>query len=195
MAAIEYSKPQDALIIREGVVIKGDVAVPDTLVVSGRIEGDVTARQLAVGKTGVIRGKIVVEESADIAGRISESLDVKGLLVLRSTSHVDGTVVYGVLQIEQGASLTGEVFCINSQSSQKPVKVDEPDVHEREPAKAARGSNNAAVPDSTVLDFPTKSAAAPSRPSGVKSAHALSELLSSYLANRNQRAVSPSKLL
>jgi cytoskeletal protein CcmA (bactofilin family) len=191
MSAIEYSKPQDALIIREGVTIKGGVTVPDTLVVSGRIEGDVSARKLVVGKTGAIRGKIVVEESADIFGRVFESLDVKGLLVLRSTSHVDGTVNYGLLQIEQGANLIGEIFSNGSQRGQKPVKYDEPNGHDGEPVRIVRGPNNAEELESTVLDFPTKPPATGLRPSGAESSHALSELLSNYLANRNQRAVKP----
>lgn len=190
MSAIEYSKPQDALIVREGVSIKGGVAVPHALVVSGRIEGDVSARKLVVGKTGLIKGKIVIEENAEIFGRVFESLEVKGLLVLRPTSHVDGTVNYGILQIEQGASLAGEIFSINPQGGQEPVKGDEANGPERGRTRIARGLNHPEELDSTVLDFPTKSTATPSRSSGVESSQSLSELLSSYLANR---AVKPAQ--
>jgi cytoskeletal protein CcmA (bactofilin family) len=182
MSTIEYSKPQDALIVREGVSIKGGVAVPHALVVSGRIDGDVSARKLVVGKTGMIKGKVVVEENAEIFGRVFESLEVKGLLVLRSTSHIDGTVHYGILQIEQGAKLTGEIFSLNSQGGQEPVRGDEPGGHERGPARNARTYPEEL--DSTVLDFPAKSTPVPLRSAGVESSQSLSELLSTYLTNR-----------
>jgi cytoskeletal protein CcmA (bactofilin family) len=187
MSAVEYSKPQDALIIREGVTIKGGVTVPDTLVVSGQVDGDISARKLVVGKTGAIRGKVVAE-SADIFGRVFESLDVKGLLVLRSTSHVDGSVSYGLLQIEPGASLVGEVSSNSTQRGQKPAKYEETNAHDRD-VRSVRGANNADEPESTVLDFPSKPPPAGLRPSGAESSHALTELLSNYLANRNQRTV------
>jgi cytoskeletal protein CcmA (bactofilin family) len=188
MSAIEYSKPQDALIVRDGVLIKGGVAVPNALVVSGRIEGDVSARKLLIAKTGVIKGKIVVEENAEIFGRVSESLVVKGLPVLRATCHVEGTVNYGILQIEQGARLTGEILSLNSQSDLEPVKGGESDGQDRGWTRIMRGLNHPQEPDSTVLDFPTKSIATPSRSSGVESSQSLSELLTSYLANRPVKA-------
>ena len=44
MSSTEYSMPdQNRLYIGEGVTIKGEVAVPDTLVVCGTIDGDVSA--------------------------------------------------------------------------------------------------------------------------------------------------------
>jgi hypothetical protein len=95
------------------------------------------------------------------------------------------------LQIEQGANLIGEIFSNGSQRGQKPVKYDEPNGRDGEPVRIVRGPNNAEELESTVLDFPTKPPATGLRPSGAESSHALSELLSNYLANRNQRAVKP----
>ena len=43
------------LYIGEGVTIKGEISVPDTLVVCGSVEGDVSVGNLVVGETGVIK--------------------------------------------------------------------------------------------------------------------------------------------
>jgi cytoskeletal protein CcmA (bactofilin family) len=91
--------------IGEGVTMKGQVTVPDDLVVCGMLEGEVSASNLVVGEAGIIKGKISVSQNADISGKVIEQRDVRNLLILRSTSHVDGNVSYGMLQIEQGAAL------------------------------------------------------------------------------------------
>jgi len=95
------------LYIGEGVTIKGEISVPDTLVVCGSVEGDVSVGNLVVGETGAIKGRITVAENAEISGKVYEKLEVKCLLILRSTGRVDGNISYGLLQIEQGASIAG----------------------------------------------------------------------------------------
>ena len=130
------------LFIGEGVTIKGEIAVPDTLVVCGVIEGDVSAGNLLVCETGVIRGRIVVAENAEIFGKVFEKFDVKRLLILRSTSHVDGNVSYGTLQIEQGASIAGGLSSAENRSAQKLGASDPRSKQDGKPQKpdAALGS-------------------------------------------------------
>ncbi len=125
MSSTEYAMPdQNRLYIGEGVVIKGEVAVPDTLVVCGTVEGDVSAGNLIVGETGTLKGKITVAENAEIYGRVSEKLDVKSLLILRAPGRVEGHISYGLLQIEQGASIAGGLSSIERRPEQKPTKID-----------------------------------------------------------------------
>jgi cytoskeletal protein CcmA (bactofilin family) len=112
------------LYIGEGVTIKGEISVPDTLIVCGALEGDVTVGNLIVGKTGAIKGRITVGENAEISGKVFEKLDVKSLLILRSTGRVDGHISYGLLQIEQGASVAGGLSSNDYRPEQKPQKVD-----------------------------------------------------------------------
>ena len=38
--------------IGEGVIIKGEINVPDVIVVEGAVEGDVTARSVRIGTSG-----------------------------------------------------------------------------------------------------------------------------------------------
>ena len=97
------------LVIGEGVTIKGEIGVPDTLIVYGVLEGDASVGTLVVGETGVVRGRIVVAQNADVSGKVFERLDVKCLLTFHASGRVNGNVSYGMLQIEQGACIAGGI--------------------------------------------------------------------------------------
>ena len=125
MSSTEHSMPDaNRLYIGEGVTIKGEISVPDTLVVCGSLEGDVSVGNLVVGETGAIKGRITVAENAEISGKVFEKLEVKCLLILRSTGRVDGNISYGLLQIEQGASIAGGLSSTEYRPEQKPAKSD-----------------------------------------------------------------------
>jgi cytoskeletal protein CcmA (bactofilin family) len=94
--------------IGEGVTIKGEISVPDLIVVDGVIEGNVTARVVCVGQTGVIRGNISATE-ADISGAVSDHVEARQLLLVRSTGRVEGRVMYGEIELEKGAVVTGDL--------------------------------------------------------------------------------------
>jgi len=112
------------LYVGEGIVIKGQISVPDTLVACGALEGEVTVGNLVVHETGAMKGKITVARKAEISGKVFDKLDVKALLIVRSTGRVDGTISYGLLQIEQGASIAGGLSSTDYQAEQKSPKVD-----------------------------------------------------------------------
>ena len=117
-------KPPDAktLYIGEGVTIKGAVLASETLIVHGVLEGDVSVGNLLVGETGTIKGKVSVAQNAEIFGKVFERIDVKGLLVLRSPCRVDGNVSCGILQIEQGASVTCGILCTDYRADRQTFK-------------------------------------------------------------------------
>jgi cytoskeletal protein CcmA (bactofilin family) len=99
----------NAAYIGAGVVLNGDILVPDVLVIDGVIEGDVSARVVFVGGAGVIRGKINAVE-ADIGGAIFGEVHVTRRLAIRATGRVEGRVSYGEITLEKGAVLEGELF-------------------------------------------------------------------------------------
>jgi cytoskeletal protein CcmA (bactofilin family) len=123
-SVVETMPDPSRLYIGEGVTIKGEITVPDTLVVCGTVEGDVSVGNLVVGETGVIKGRIIVAQNAEISGKVFEKLDVKCLMILRSTSRVDGNVSYGMLQIEQGATIAGGISSTEYRPEQKTVKTE-----------------------------------------------------------------------
>lgn len=160
MSAAEQTIPEpNRLFIGEGVTIKGEISVPDTLVVCGSVEGDVSVGNLIVGETGAIKGRITVAENAEIYGKVFEKLDVKCLLILRAGGRVDGNVSYGLLQIEQGASIAGGLSSTDYRPEQRVPKVDLYSKQDQRPAKqeASRFGKQATL---TALE-PLPSPAAP----------------------------------
>jgi cytoskeletal protein CcmA (bactofilin family) len=144
-ADVDQVPDANKLSIGEGVTIHGAVVVSSTVVVEGVLEGDITAENLIVTATGTISGRIFVTKNAEISGKALEKLDVKGLLILRAGGHVDGSISFGTLSIEQGASITGDIsstdYRINQQSSYratptaaKPAHTPQPHPTSTEPA-------------------------------------------------------------
>jgi cytoskeletal protein CcmA (bactofilin family) len=99
---------ENVVYIGAGVTLKGEISVPDLIVVDGTVEGDVTARVVCVGQTGVIRGNIAATE-ADISGWITDHIEIKQLLIVRATGRVEGRVMYGEIELEKGAVVTGDL--------------------------------------------------------------------------------------
>lgn len=120
MSSAVYRTPDaNRLHIGEGVTIKAAVVVSDTIVVEGVLEGDVTADNLIVSETGVVSGRISVGKNAEIFGKVFEKLDVKGLLIMRASGRVDGSISFGKLTIERGACVTGEVSPTDYRANQQ----------------------------------------------------------------------------
>ena len=119
--------------------------MPDTLVVCGVLEGDLTVGNLIVGETGAIKSRITVAENAEISGKVFEKLDVKRLLILRSTGRVDGNIRYGLLQNEQGASIAGGLSSTVYLPEQKPPKVDVYPKDHKAQKPEGRGSKSAGL--------------------------------------------------
>ena len=94
------------LIVGEGVSITGKISLPGKLTNDGQMEGEITAREVDVGVTGKIMGKLVTAV-ADVRGELVDSISVSEMLILRSTAKVRGNVLYNALQIEQGAIIEG----------------------------------------------------------------------------------------
>jgi cytoskeletal protein CcmA (bactofilin family) len=118
-ATVDKLPEANKLHIGEGVTINGAVVTSGTVIVEGVLQGDISIGNLIVGETGNVQGRINVAQNAEILGAVSERLNVKGLLILRSSSRVDGNVSCGVLQIEQGASITGGIHPTDYQGDQQ----------------------------------------------------------------------------
>jgi cytoskeletal protein CcmA (bactofilin family) len=153
-SAVDSMPDASRLYIGEGVTIKGEISVPDTLVVCGSVEGDVSVGNLVVGETGVIKGRIIVAQNAEISGKVFEKLDVKCLMILRSTSRVDGNVSYGMLQIEQGATIAGGISSTEYRPEQKPARSEQPVRQEQKPLQSpiGNGARLGKQPDLSALD-------------------------------------------
>ncbi len=94
------------LTVGEGVILQGTFVVPDSASISGNIEGEITARELILTSTAVIRGKVTADV-IDLRGEIYDTLVARKSLFIRSTGKVVGTVQYAEIEIEKGGELQG----------------------------------------------------------------------------------------
>jgi cytoskeletal protein CcmA (bactofilin family) len=78
------------------------------LEVHGYVEGDVSARNVLVHKTGRLFGSLRTD-SAEIHGTLQGDVVVKNLIDIRSSGNVSGNVKYGKLALEVGGNLTAEM--------------------------------------------------------------------------------------
>jgi cytoskeletal protein CcmA (bactofilin family) len=106
---------QGCLFVGEGVVLKGNFEVPDIASISGVVEGEITAKQIIIEATGVVRGKLS-GESVDIRGEVNEYISSTRSLIIRSTGKVSGSINYSEIEIEKGGHLHGELHNLNPHS-------------------------------------------------------------------------------
>ena len=105
---VKKIKENCTLIIGEGATIKGEIIEENEITVHGNVDGDIQCKNLIIGKTGSIKGKIIAD-TLYVEGSIEGEVGVKNLLKLLSSSYVSGKVSYGSLQINEGGKLVGEI--------------------------------------------------------------------------------------
>ena len=105
---IKTIKVNSSLIIGEGATIKGEIIEENEITINGTVDGDIQCKNLIVGKTGSIKGKIKAD-TLYVEGSIEGEINVKELLKLMSSSYVSGKMSYGSLQINEGGKLLGEL--------------------------------------------------------------------------------------
>ena len=105
---IKTIKINSSLIIGEGATIKGEIIEENEITVNGSVDGDIQCKNLIVGKTGSIKGKIKAD-TLYVEGSIEGEISVKELLKLMSSSYVSGKMSYGSLQINEGGKILGEL--------------------------------------------------------------------------------------
>ena len=105
---IKEIKPSSALIIGEGATINGTIKEDNEISIQGTVDGDIECKDLMVGKSGILKGKIK-SENLSVEGFIEGELTVKGLLKLMSSGTVSGKISYGSIQIHEGGKLMREL--------------------------------------------------------------------------------------
>ena len=84
--------------------IVGDLTSEGDFRIDGSVDGTVkTSGKVIIGKQGSIKGTVECQ-NADIEGKLSGTLQVSEMLVLKSTADVSGEVTIGKLTVEPGAS-------------------------------------------------------------------------------------------
>ena len=92
-------------IISAGTKIVGDIKDGDIIHIDGKLEGDVNCKELIIGPTGSVSGKITAK-NLELFGELNGSLSVESLSIA-STAKFIGDSVYKTIAIEPGAVLIG----------------------------------------------------------------------------------------
>ena len=121
----ERASEQNSCHIGEGVIFKGSISAPDTVVVDGTVEGDITARAVRIGVSGAVKGSLNSID-ADIHGKLSDKVEVRQFLHVRSTGRVEGEVACGDVQIEKGAILAASVTSIRGATDEQALPDKQP---------------------------------------------------------------------
>ena len=95
--------------VGHGVSLSGaTISIAGTARIDGSMDGTIQAGHLIVGAGGTLKGEITAE-TADIEGRVEQTLAVAKLLTVKASGLIQGAVVYGELQCGQGGRLIGEL--------------------------------------------------------------------------------------
>ena len=95
---------KDSLSIGEGVTITGHVHTDGVIYLNGRIDGEVTAKEIYIGPAGCLSGTLRVE-NAEVSGSVGDDVTVTGRLALLETGSISGSVVWGLLEVKLGARI------------------------------------------------------------------------------------------
>jgi cytoskeletal protein CcmA (bactofilin family) len=94
-------------LIGNGTIITGDIKSNGDVRIDGVLKGNLSITgKLVVGPSGNIEGNISCQ-NADVSGEIHGKINVKELLILKSTAKLLGDFVTERIVIENGALFTG----------------------------------------------------------------------------------------
>lgn len=110
------------LLVGRDIVLSGEITTCDQLVVEGRVEATLTdSRVIEIRETGYFKGTAEIDD-AEIRGTFEGTLMVRGRLLIRATGKVTGNIRYGMLEVECGGRLSGDVQMHSEAPAAQPVR-------------------------------------------------------------------------
>jgi cytoskeletal protein CcmA (bactofilin family) len=115
------STPGSASLIGNGTTLKGDITSSSDIRIDGTLVGNIIcSSKIIIGANGVVEGDISGQQ-ADIMGKVTGTIKVKELLMLKSNCLVNGNLYSAKLQIEPAASFNGQCHMIQDAPASTPV--------------------------------------------------------------------------
>ena len=109
----------DTNIIGPGTVIEGDLKANSDIRVDGKVKGYInTSSKIVVGPGGEVEGDMVCR-NADILGRVTGTIKVEELLILKADGLINGDVFTGQFEMEPTAKFNGR--CQMDQQARKEI--------------------------------------------------------------------------
>lgn len=96
-------------IIAAGMTVTGDIDSTGVVKVEGRVEGAVrSARQVLVGRQGVVRGDIETREAV-IGGTVEGTINGTERVEVQATAAIQGDIHTRTIVIAEGGKINGSV--------------------------------------------------------------------------------------
>ncbi len=119
-----YSESNKIDIIEKSTKIVGEIISKADFRIDGCVEGTiVTSGKVVIGEEGSVKGTVTCSNS-DVAGLMDGSINVSGVLSLKSTAKVEGEVLTGKLAVESGANVDANISMKGSKKM-KAISSDE----------------------------------------------------------------------
>jgi cytoskeletal protein CcmA (bactofilin family) len=113
-------------IIGKGMTLTGDCETDGALRIEGTVKGNVRAgKAVVIGKEGLVDGNIYTQDAV-ISGRVLGSVHAHSRLELQATSQISGEIEARRMQLEEGATVQGQVTVGEAQTEIKPVESPRP---------------------------------------------------------------------
>lgn len=123
------------LTVGPNIKLKGvEITDCDTLFVEGLVEATMDSRLMEIAEQGAFKGSAEID-LAEIHGQFDGDLTVRQKLVIYATGRVTGKIRYGMLVVEEGGQLSGDIQ-FGTASAAKHSSADKPLL-----AVANKGSN------------------------------------------------------
>lgn len=122
------STPRDQLaVIGSTVVIKGDLAGEEDLLIEGRLEGKIESRshKVTIGRNGRIKGDVYAK-TITVEGTVEGNLYGDEQLIVRQSGNVRGNIVAPRVALEDGSNFKGSIDMSPKEKSSAVPAPDKP---------------------------------------------------------------------
>jgi cytoskeletal protein CcmA (bactofilin family) len=104
------------LLVGRDIVLSGEINTCDMLVVEGRVEATLTdTKAIEIREGGYFKGNAEID-NAEINGTFEGNLTVRNRLLIHATGKISGKIRYGMLEVECGGQLSGDVQMVSEEA-------------------------------------------------------------------------------
>jgi cytoskeletal protein CcmA (bactofilin family) len=96
------------LVVGREIVVSGEIASCEALVVEGTVRASVDCKDLQIAASGLFTGKATVAH-AEIFGRFEGELTVTERLMVRASGKISAKLRYNEIEVERGARISGDI--------------------------------------------------------------------------------------
>lgn len=106
-ATKKFEQEKIDTIVSSGISIEGKITSKGNVRFDCKIDGDIEAESLFIGKDGYVKGSVNCENII-VSGRIDGDVSCKGKMHIKETGIIDGDINVNLLSMEEGAVFTGK---------------------------------------------------------------------------------------